>query len=498
MSIPLRAGDPHDDRLRAMVRPSDWVNPEPASVYNLVAIGAGTAGLVAAGGAGGLGAKTALIERDLPGGDCLNVGCVPSKSLLRAAQAAANIRRAAEFGVHPNGDVRVDFAAVMDRVRAVRADLSRNDSPARFRDEYGVDVFFGEAKFTGRDTLEVGGKTLRFRTAVIATGTRATVPDIPGLSDVEYLTNETVFSLTELPSRLLVIGGGPIGCELGQAFARLGSRVTLVASSSQLLPHDDSDAAAMLADGLRADGVDARLSAKVERIEPGSPNVAIVGGGRIEFDAVLVAAGRTANVESLNLDAAGVVVADGRPLTDDYLQTTNPNVYSAGDVAGKQQFTHAADVMARTVVRNALFPSRSAYPVSTIPWCTYTTPEVARIGLSREEAATRSTDLDRYEYSYSDLDRAVTAGDTGFIRVLTHKGSDTIVGATVVGTNAGEIIGLISLAMTNKLGLKAIAGTVFPYPTYLEVVKKVADKYNRTRLTGIVKTGVRAWLRWKR
>ena len=497
MTIPLRAGDPHDDRLRATVRPPDWANPEPAAVYNLIAVGAGTAGLVAAGGAGGLGGKVALVERDLPGGDCLNVGCVPSKTLLRAAQAAADVRRAAEFGVVPTGDVRVDFAAVMDRVRAVRADLSRNDSPARFRDKYGVDVFFGEAKFTGRDTLGVDGKTLRFRTAVIATGTRAAVPDVPGLADVPYLTNETVFSLTELPGRLLVIGGGPIGCELGQAFARLGSRVTLVASSSQLLPHDDADAATLLANALRADGVDVRLSAEVERIEPGSPNVAVVGGDQVAFDAVLVAAGRTANVESLNLDTAGVVVADGHVLTDEYMRSTNPNVYAAGDVAGKHPFTHAADAMARTVVRNALFPGRSAYPASTIPWCTYTSPEVARIGLSRAEAATRAADLDVYEHSYADLDRAATAGDKGFVRVLTYKGSDTIAGATVIGANAGEIIGLISLAMTNKLGLKAIAGTVFRIDVP-EVVKKVADKYNRTRLTGAAKTGVKAWLWWKR
>ena len=502
MTIPLIGGDPHDDRLRSQVHPPDWRNPKPSGVYNLVAIGAGAAGLVSAAATGGLGGRAAIIERDLLGGDCLNVGCVPSKTLIRASRSAAELRRAQAFGIRLPGDPVIDFPAVMERVRKVRADISPHDSAYRLRDQFHVDVFFGQARFTGPNSLQLGDATLEFRRAVIATGGRAIIPTIPGLEDIPTYTNETVFQITELPRRLLVLGGGPIGCELGQAFARLGAEVTLVSQGDQLLPHDDPDAAALLENGLRADGVTLYLRSGVERVEPGSPARAVLGGAAagqsVAIDAVLVAIGRRANYENLNLEAAQVVANERGILVDEYLQTTNPAVYAAGDVAGRQQFTHAADAMARLVVRNALFLGRGRLSSLVIPWCTFTEPEVARVGLSRTEAERQAADLDSIVIRYDDLDRAITDGETGFLRVLIYKGTDRIAGATVVGANAGEIIGLLSTAMANRIGMKGLAGTVFPYPTLSEIVKKAADQYSRGRVTPIIQRLFRAWLAWRR
>jgi len=480
MTTPLLPDDPHDVRLVANVRPPTWVNPTPAPRYNLVAIGAGAAGLVSAGGAGGLGAKVALVERHYLGGDCLIAGCVPSKTLLAAARERPT-----------------DFAAVMERVRRVRADISPHDSAERFRREFGVDVFFGEARFTAPDALEVGGQSLRFRKAVIATGSRPVVPDIPGLKDAAPLTNETVFALTHLPRRLTVIGGGPVGCELAQAFARLGSRVTLLVRGPQLLAKEDEDAARIVEAGLRRDGIDVRFSATVTRVEAGPPKRVHLGDEAIEADAILVATGRKPNVERLNLDAAGIQVNANGLIVDDRLRTTNRRVFAAGDVAGAYRFTHAADAMARLVIRNALFLGRGRLSRLVVPWCLYTDPEFARVGLTERAAAERGVRVDVYRVGFDHVDRALTDGKTdGFVKVLTAKGRDRIVGAAVVGAHAGELIGTLSFAMTNRLGLKAIAETVFPYLTYTEALKTIADTYNRTRLTPFVARVMRTWLRW--
>lgn len=472
MTIPLLPGDPHDEALRANVKPPDWVNPTPAPRYQLVVLGAGPAGLVAAAGAAALGARVALVERDLMGGDCLNVGCVPSKTLLRAARAVAEVRRAREFGITV-GEPEIDFAAVMERVRSVRARISPHDSAERFR-RLGVDVFLGEGRFVNEATVEVNGARLRFGRCVIATGARAAIPDVPGLSGSRYFTNETVFTLTELPRRLLVLGAGPVGCELGQAFARLGSRVTLVARGGRLLPREDHEAGDLLRAAFLTDGVE------IVRETPAPTG----------FDAVLVAAGRRPNVEGLNLSAAGVETRGGHVRADRCLRTTNPRVYAAGDVtSGGAKFTHAADAMARLVVRNALFPG-SGVDVSGIPWCTYTDPEVATIGGRPSE----TTPL--FRVGFEELDRAMTDGATGFVKVAAHRGRVT--SATVVGPHAGEIIGALSLAMRHRLTLRQIADTVFPYPTYSEALKKVADQYNRTRLTPFRARVLKAWLRWFR
>ena len=488
----LHPEDEHNETLLANVHPADWTNPEPAGRYNLVAVGGGTAGLVCAAGAAMLGARAALVERSLLGGDCLNTGCVPSKSLIHAARVAAGLRAA-------GADGSIDFGAAMERLRRVRADISRHDSARRFRD-LGVDVYLGQARFAGPDSLEVEGKRLRFKRAVIATGARAGVPPIDGLADAGYLTHETVFNLTELPRRLLVIGGGPIGCELAQSFARLGSEVTIVEVLSRFLPQEDPEAAGILSGALAKDGVKLRLATTVERVEPGPAGKRVVlRNGEtdelLEVDEILVGAGRIPNVDGLNLEAAGVTADAGAGVdVDDRLRTSNRRIYAAGDVALRYKFTHSADASARIVLQNALFHGRRKVSALTVPWCTYTSPEIAHVGLYEHQAAERGIEIDTYKVPLGDVDRAIVDGTTeGFVKVHVRKGRDKIVGATIVADRAGDLIGEITLAMTAGLGLGAISGVIHPYPTQAEAIRKTADLYRRSRLT----PRLRRWLeRW--
>ncbi len=475
MPIPLIDADPHDARLRAAVKPPDWVNPTPAGRYNLVVLGGGPAGLVCAAGAAGLGAKVALVERDLLGGDCLTVGCVPSKTLLRAAKAAHEIRTAKRFGVS-TGEPDIDFAAVMERVRRVRAESSAVDSAERFKG-LGVDVFLGEGSFEDGDSVSVNGVSLKFSKCVIATGARARGWEGEAPAKPKLLTNESLFTLTALPRRLLVVGAGPVGCEMAQAFARLGSQVTLVAKNGRILPKELPEAAELVAKSFREDRV---------TVVPESPPFA-------DFDAVLLATGRVPNVESLNLSAAGVAL-DGVKgiLVDGNLRTTNRRVFAAGDVTSLGvRFTHAADAMARVVLRNALFAGRATFDSMTIPRCTFTGPEVAAVGDTGP--GNREWHLD-----FQHLDRANTDGASGFLKVFTAARSDRILGAACVGPNAGELIGTLSVAMSNRIGLAKLANTVFPYPTYTEAVRKLADQFNRGKLTPLVQRLFRTWLRWWR
>jgi pyruvate/2-oxoglutarate dehydrogenase complex dihydrolipoamide dehydrogenase (E3) component len=477
MTIPLLADDPHDRALLANVKPHDWANPTPAPRYHLVVLGGGPAGLVAAAVAAGLGAKVALVERDRLGGDCLNVGCVPSKTLLRAARSLGEVRRAREFGIAV-GEPAVDFAAVMERVRRVRAELSPLDSAKRFR-KLGIDVFLGDARFVGGDVVEVAGAKLRFGRCLIATGSRPAVPQIDGLADSRWFTNDTLFTLTELPKSLLVIGAGPVGCELGQAFARFGAKVTISTHGARLLPREDDDASEFLARVFLSEGI--TVTDAVDKVEG--------------FDAVLVSAGREPNVEDLNLPAAGVAFDTRNGVAvDRHLRTTNQRVFAAGDVCSLgYKFAHAADAMARVAVRNALFPTKARATSLVIPWCTYTSPEVAHVGCGQDAEA-----VDVFRHDFDRLDRAATDGAGGFIKVLVAKGTDRIVGATVVGPHAGEVIGTVSVAMTNGVGLKKLSATVFPYPTYTEALKKAADAHARTRLTPFAARILRTWLRWFR
>ncbi|RIL05957.1 MAG: FAD-containing oxidoreductase [Proteobacteria bacterium] len=495
---------PHDRALLAAVHPGDWRNPAPADRYNLVVLGGGTGGLVSAAVAAGLGAKVALVERAWLGGDCLNTGCVPSKALIHAGRLATDAQRAAALARPEREAPRPDFGVAMERMRAIRARIAPNDSAARFRD-LGVDVFLGEGRFVARDALEVGGARLRFARAVVATGGRAAAPPIPGLAEAGFLTNESVFDLTAPPARLAVIGGGPIGCELAQTFARLGVQVTVFEMGAHLLEREDADAAAIVQRALVRDGVRLVLGAKVLGVARDGDARAIrwADGGAGESvahaDAILVAAGRAPNVEGIGLERAGVAFERSGIQVDDRLRTTNPNVYAVGDCCMAEKFTHAADAAAKIAVQNAFFFGRKKLSALVMPWCTYTDPELAHVGLSPRDAEARGIALDTYTQSFEHVDRALTDGaEDGFVRVHVRRGTDRVVGATVVAPHAGEMLSLLTAAITNGVGLGKLAGTIFPYPTQSEAIKAVANQYMRTRLTPTVKRLFETWMRWRR
>ncbi len=366
-------------------------------------------------------------------------------------------------------------------------------------------MFLGQGRFASSDTIEVAGQKLQFKKAVIATGARASAPPIPGLDQVRSLTNETIFSLTELPKRLGIIGAGPIGSEMAQAFANLGSEVFLIETEHGILPKDDREAAGVVEASLKRDGVkllccgrELKLAAEGEKIRL---SVESHGAKSDEIiDQLLVAVGRAPNVEHMGLEAVGVEydVKTGLQVNDK-LQTTNRRIYAAGDCCSKYKFTHAADFMARIVIGNALFFGRSKLSALTIPWCTYTSPELAHVGLTAEDAEKQNIAIDTYSQHFTQVDRAILEGETeGFVKVHTKKGKDKILGATIVAANAGDLMGEISVAMTNGLGLKKIAKAIHPYPTQAEAIRKLGDQYNRTRLTPFVKTLFHKWLTWSR
>jgi pyruvate/2-oxoglutarate dehydrogenase complex dihydrolipoamide dehydrogenase (E3) component len=500
----LLAGDSCDAELLAHARPASWTNPAPAACYNLVVIGAGTAGLVTAAGAAALGAKVALVEKNLMGGDCLNFGCVPSKALLRSAHFHSDLHHAAKFTGSVLPPTPADFTLAMERMRRLRAQLSHHDSAARYR-EMGVDVFLGEASFVDRERVHVSGATLRFKKAVIATGSRAAQPAIEGLEAAGYLTNETVFDLTERPRRLLVIGGGPLGCELAQAFCRLGCQVTLASQEPYFLPGEERDAADILAEALRRDGIDVRLNTEVVSVTKvgGEKRVLLVDYDQREtvaVDEILVGAGRVPNVAGLNLEAAGVAYDRERGVrVDDRLRTTHRRIYAAGDVALETKYTHMADATARIVLQNALFGGRKKLSALTIPWCTYTDPEIAHVGVYVKEAREEGFGMKTFTVPMSDVDRAVLDGEEeGFVKIHVREGTDTILGATIVARHAGEMINEISLAMVAGIGLKTLSRVIHSYPTQAEAIRKAADAYTRTRLTPFLKRLSRRWLAWSR
>lgn len=457
-------------------------------VYNVVVIGAGTAGLVTAAGTAGLGGRAALIERNKMGGDCLNFGCVPSKALISSARLIQQIRESEKWGLDRQ-EPQFVFEKVFERMRARRAKIAPNDSQERF-EALGVDVFRGEARFVSPHEIEVNGQKLRAKNFVIATGSRAAIPKIEGINLVPYFTNETIFDeLKEKPESMIVLGGGPIGCELGQAFSRLGVEVTIVQSASQLLPREDVDVSEFIQKRFKGEEIAFHLNAAAKRVSMRNGKVVLEfdGAETITVDAMLIAAGRTPNLRALNLKAAGVDHDEHGVKVNAYLQTSQPHIYAAGDITNRLKFTHTADFTARIVVRNILMPLqllRQNVDWSVVPWCTYTDPEVAHVGVGENEARQKNIGYDLFVVPLEDVDRAVVESEeAGFAKILTAKGSDKILGATMVAPHGGDLLHEFVLAMSAKIGLGKIASTIHAYPTLAELARKAGDKYNKTRLT---------------
>ena len=502
---------PHDqfnEELVNNVHPPLWQNPTPSGRYNLVIIGAGTAGLVTAAIASALGAKVALIERHLMGGDCLNVGCVPSKGIIRAARAWAAVKEAEQFGLQVSGEAIRDFGAAMARMRKLRARISHVDSAHRYT-KLGVDVFIGNGRFTSSSTISVDGTSLQFAKAVICTGARAAAPPIPGLEQIKYLTNETIFSLTDLPARLGVIGAGPIGCEMAQSFARFGSQVFLVEAMHGVLPNEDKDASEIVERSMLRDGVTLLCCGKDLKIRlvDGMKHMSVDSHGQqydMPVDEVLVGVGRTPNTEGLGLETIGVDFNHTGVTVNHRLQTSNPKIFAAGDICSPFKFTHTADAQAQIVIQNALFPHPFGLGYAStdnliIPWATYTQPEIAHVGLYEKDAQAKGLEVETFTFPLNEVDRAILDGeDEGFARVHVKKGTDQIVGATIVATNAGDMISEYTLAMKGGLGLSTIANTIHPYPTQAEVIKKTANAWRKTTFTESKKQFLSKIFAWSR
>lgn len=502
--------DEWNQQLVDNVHPATWKNPIPTARYNLVVIGAGTGGLITALIASSLGARVALIERHLMGGDCLNVGCVPSKAVIRGAQLINDAREAAKFGMPATDSDLGDFGEVMRRMREIRARISEEDSAERYSTEFGIDIYLGDARFVGDGKVEVDGQTLDYKKAVIATGARAIAPPIEGLADAGYLDNETVFSLTERPRRVAVIGAGPIGCELAQAFSRLGSEVHILERMDQILTREDPDAARIVQDALVREGVEMTFECNLDRVERrGSERVIHLscpkkGSRELVVDEILVGAGRAPNVENMGLETVGVDFDSRNGVkVDDSLQTTNSRIWAVGDVCMQWKFTHAADAAAKIVVQNALFAigpiGRKKLSALLMPWCTYTEPEIAHVGFYERDAEAAGVAIDSYQVSIAEANRAVTDGqEEGLIKVHVRRGSDEIVGATVVAAHAGDLITQFTMAIQHKIGLGAFTNIIYPYPTQGEAIKRAAGAYTRTRLTPTVKRFFERWMSWQR
>jgi len=495
--VTVLPNDEHNQKLVQNVHPPTWVNPEPDGRYNMVVIGAGTAGLITAVVSASLGAKVALIEKHLMGGDCLNVGCVPSKGVIRAARAWSDVKRAEEFGVHIPAGVKYDFAAAMARMRKLRARISHADSAHRYK-SLGVDVYIGSATFTGADTITVeghaGNRTLTFSKAAICTGARASTPPTPGLKEAGYLTNETVFTLTELPRRVGVIGAGPIGCELAQSFARFGSEVYLVEAHHGIMPNEDRDAADIVLTSMKRDGLKLLCCGKdlkVLKTDSGKRMTVDSHGQQydITVDEILVGVGRTPNVEGLNLEGVGVAYDKNGVKVNKHLQTTNPRIYAAGDICSKYKFTHAADAMAQIVIQNALFPhpfglGKASVENLIMPWATFTEPEVAHVGMYEADAKAKGLEVETYTFKLDEVDRAILDGeDEGFARIHIQKGTDKVLGATIVAAHAGDMIGEFSVLMKAGAGAGTLAATIHPYPTQAEVNKRVVNLWRKAHFT---------------
>jgi pyruvate/2-oxoglutarate dehydrogenase complex dihydrolipoamide dehydrogenase (E3) component len=503
----LLKNDSADQELLSQVAPTDWQNPRPQSLYDMVVVGGGTAGLISAAIAAGLGARVAMIERELLGGDCLNYGCVPSKGLLSVSRRLGSLRRGMDYGLSP-ADGEADFSKVMQRMRELRAGISHHDGAARFGD-LGVDVFLGNGRFSAPDRVQVLQKDnttveLSFKRAVIATGARPLIFSVPGLDQVSYHTNLSLFSLTELPQSLAIVGAGPIGIEMAQAFARFGSKVTVIAMDEQILPREDPEAADVVRTALEKDGVIFELGAKMSAAsqQSGKKVVAFERDGNtheVSADELLLAMGRAANVESLGLEQAGVEFDRRGVKVNDNLRSTNKRIFAAGDVAGGFQFTHAADAMARLVIRNAFFFGRGKVSDLTMPWSTYTDPEVAHVGLYASDAEQAGCELATLRMDFSEIDRNILEGETeGFAKVIFEKKSGKLRGATVVGAHGGELLGEMLIAVSKRLKITELSSIIHPYPTSVSIWGRLGDKASGARLTPNAAKLLKRIIGWRR
>lgn len=453
---------------------------------NLVVVGAGSGGLVSAYIAAAVKAKVYLIEKHRMGGDCLNTGCVPSKSLIRSAKINHYIKRASEFGLEP-APAGIDFPAVMKRIQGIIKTIEPHDSVERYT-KLGVNCIEGEARITSPWSVEVNGKSIHAKNIIIASGARPFVPPIEGIEESGYLTSDTLWQLETQPQRLLVIGAGPIGCELAQSFARLDSQVVLLDLADKVMPREDADVSEFVTKKLEADGVELKLGCKPQKFvcEDGNKMLRIEHHGQVQevaFDKVLIAVGRRANTEGFGLEELGISkTPQGTLEVNEFLQTKFPNIYACGDVAGPYQFTHTASHQAWYAAVNALFGRFKKFKVdySVIPWATFTDPEVARVGLNEADAEQQGISYEVTQYGIDDLDRAIAEGEAeGFVKVLTVPGKDKILGVTIVGAHAGELIGEYILAMKHGIGLNKILGTIHIYPTFSEANKYVAGNWKR-------------------
>ena len=455
--------------------------------YEICVIGGGAAGLVVAAGAATLGTKVALIEKNALGGDCLHYGCVPSKSLVHCAKVAYTITDAERFGI-PAQAPAVHLPEVMQRVQSVIKQIEPNDSPERFR-ELGVEIMFGEGKFTSPHTFNVQGKEIHAKNFVIATGTRPAIPPLPGIEQTPYLTNETLFSIQEPIPHLLILGGGPIGCEMAQALARLGTRIDLFDLAPRLLPREDEDISTVLAERFKQEGITLHLGIKVLQVERSNNETKVLlehpkqGQYWLSGSHLLIAAGRKPNLENLGLEQADVELKNGKLVVDTRMRTSNKHIYACGDVVGPYLFTHMAEHQAGVVLRNALFHWPAKTQTQNIPWCTYTDPELSRIGLSEAEAQQQNISHRVYRFPFSDIDRAVTEGETqGFAKIITTP-RGKLLGACIVGPHAGELIAEYGLAISKGMKASDLSNTIHIYPTLAQINRRVADQRLKDALT---------------
>eukprot|EP01059_Diplonema_ambulator_P019767 TRINITY_DN33416_c0_g1_i1.p1 TRINITY_DN33416_c0_g1~~TRINITY_DN33416_c0_g1_i1.p1 ORF type:complete len:596 (+),score=128.99 TRINITY_DN33416_c0_g1_i1:67-1854(+) len=490
----LLPDDEHNRFLVSHVGPKDRAHPEVSDEYDLLVVGAGVAGLLSSIMAKALGQRVCLVEQHYMGGDCLNVGCFPSKCLIACGRRAREIRTSSELGISISPDaVKVDFPFIMERMRKLRAAIGPHDGVERYTRDFCESIFIGKAEFTSPHTAKVSGvpKEIKFKHAMIATGGSAGIPPVPGLAAIPHLTNNTFFNLTELPPRMVLIGAGPIGIEMAQTMAQLGSQVTVLEAAPQLLPREDPDAAKCLQESLATEpNLTIVTSCKILKVSGdvqdlatcapwGLYKVELDGGVVIECEALLNATGRVPNVHGLGLDKAGVEYDTRQGVqVDDHFKTTADHIYACGDVASPFKFTHAADWQARTAIRNMFLGLKESSANLLTPWCTYTTPEIAHVGKYESELTEKCIPFISYTRKLADVDRCKCEGVTeGFVKITCRAGTDKILGATIVGPSAGDLISEITVCMTAGMGLSTLAGIIHPYPTTAEAIRQCAAIY---------------------